>query len=336
MLFLLNPGGKKKRKYRKATKAARRARSYRRGARTRRRRKTASFLKTMIQRFTCGKGAVKRWKSMRRRCPVKARRTGAPAHGGIAGMIAAGHGPGVVVHNPRRRRRHKFSYRPKSRNYSSWIPDFIAPNPYWIPQYAYNPGASITSKLTEGYKPKTLINALPFAGGFIGNIALSKIVSRWLPGMLQSGLPRVAVNVATAGLLGAGVGMVSPKYSGGVFWGGVTQALVDGLSSVLGGRLFGLGDYATVADAASARSLGGLGQMYDLGSNIISSELTESDPLEDLRGASGVTPEDYNARRIGYNLDAIRGSYPSTPERLQAANNAAVEGTAMDELMVEV
>lgn len=334
MLFLLNPGGKKRRKYRKSTKAARRARSYRKGARTRRRRKTAGFLKTMIQRFTCGKGAVKRWKSMRRRCPVKARSTGAPAHGGIAGMIAAGHGPAVFARNGRRRR-HKFSYRPKSRNYSSWIPDFIAPNPYWIPQYAYNPGGTLTSKLTEGYKPKTLINALPFAGGYIGNIALSRFVSGWLPGMFQSGLPKVAVNVATAGLLGAGVRTIAPQYAGAVFWGGVTQALV-GVLSGLSGRLFGLGDFATVADAANARSLGGLGQMYDLGSNIISSELTESDPLEDLRGASGVTPEDYNSRRVGYSVNELSTSYPSTPERLQAANNAAVEGTAMEELMVEV
>jgi hypothetical protein len=129
--------------------------------------------------------------------------------------------------------------------------------------------------------------------------------------------------------------MISPRFSSGVFWGGVTQALVGGLTG-LGGRLFGLGDFATVADAANARSLGGLGQLYDLGADVISSELTQVDPLEDLRGATGVTPEDYGARRIGYNVNDLSTSWPSTPERLQAANNAAVEGTATEELMVEM
>jgi hypothetical protein len=122
-----------------------------------------------------------------------------------------------------------------------------------------------------GYNVKTLGEAGVVVGGALGNAWLSGMVGSFLPGMLQSGIGNYAVGLGTAGVLGAGVGMVAPKQAGKVFFGGVLEVvtravkeyvvpMIPGMSGCSGyGCMNGMGDYLTRSNAAEARNLHGLG-----------------------------------------------------------------------------
>lgn len=138
--------------------------------------------------------------------------------------------------------------------------------------------------LTAGLRPATWMKAVPLVGGALGNAWLSGIVSGmpFVPGMLRSGIGGYALSLGTAGLLGAGVGMLNRGWAAPVFFGGVLETLIRatrqyimpllplrGLGSFFGDYLTPMdaamarplgefGDYLTRADAASARPLYGL------------------------------------------------------------------------------
>jgi hypothetical protein len=174
------------------------------------------------------------------------------------------------------------SYTRRNDGGSTWLPAFR--NPYWVPRYATNPG--FVGALTKPFQPKLLLGMTPYVGGALGNAILSTWLRNlgFMPQMLKSGIGGSVVNLASAGLLGAGVGMISPRLAGPVFMGGVVDAVISvvneylkpmlGLKGCAGcgdyltpGNAAGalpLGDYLTTADAANAQALGGLEDTYSL------------------------------------------------------------------------
>lgn len=113
--------------------------------------------------------------------------------------------------------------------------------------------------ITAGFNVNALSRAAVITAGVLGNAALSGAVSNLLPvDFLKRGPGSYATGLATAGLLGAGVGMIAPKYAGDVFFGGVlsevTRAIKEYILPMLPMR--GLDDYLTPQNAASATPLG--------------------------------------------------------------------------------
>jgi hypothetical protein len=217
-------------------------------------------------------------------------------------------------------------------------------NPYWVPQYAMNPGATITGKVTAGFKPSVLLSVAPYAGGAIGNAVLSRWISGFMPSQLQAGAPNLLVGLASAGLLGAGVGMVAPRMAAPVFFGGVIEIVTRVARQYVlpaAGKISGLFDYLTVADAASARPLGDLGccaaPMGQLDMSVwgVGRSLNIGD-----RDMAAIAPDNSeNPENLG---PQIGFSDYLTPGDAAAArplgylgytmNDAAIEGTATNEL----
>jgi len=117
-----------------------------------------------------------------------------------------------------------------------------------------NPGRLLGS-VTKGFQPRVVMGTLPVVGGALGNAMLSGVVSGYLPDMLSSGPGNLVVGLGTAGVLGAGVGMLAPKMAAPVFLGGVIEVVTRGvkqylmpavgMSGCMGGccGLAGCGDY---------------------------------------------------------------------------------------------
>lgn len=321
MIALLNP----RRRRRKASKSSRRRRGVFKARRTRARRKCAGIVRRAVEALTCGKGAAKRWRSLRRRCRLPARVTsgGAPSHGGIAGIIAAGRAPGAIIHNRRRRRR--------SRNYSTWLPAYSS-NPYWVPSYAMNPNGR--PAVLSGFKPSVLMGALPYAAGAIGNPILSGFISGFMPDMLRRGWLNSLVQLASAGLLGAGAGMVRPAWASPVFMGGVFQVVYGAFTQLLGG-MRGFSDYLSVGDAAGARPLFGMATP-DFGMYAADVDLSVGDrPVEDISSNNDLSPEGMmpqNGFSDYLTVGDAAAARPLFGLGQQTMNDHVVEGTATDEL----
>jgi hypothetical protein len=118
-----------------------------------------------------------------------------------------------------------------------------------------------------GYRVPVLMNAAVASLGYLGNAALRGFVAGIVPiGALRSGIGEKLLGIGTAGLLGAGVGMLNKRWAGPVFVGAMTQAAVDILRPILPRMVGGTGsllDYLTVGDAAGARPLGYMGNAGD-------------------------------------------------------------------------
>lgn len=339
--FLLNPRHKRKRKYGKRKYGKRKAYRRRRWYGRRRRPLTGkSAIRTRLYRMGRRAGLIEGGQKCAR--AVSAIRSGtkrrskkelAAIHGPYASTI-----PVRLLATNRRGRRARFNYRHRRRrrNYSTYMPAYShGSNPYWTPQYAMNQ-ANLVGQVTAGFRPRVLMQVLPYAGGAIGNAFVSAWLSRFMPAMLQSGAPNLLVGLASAGLLGAGVGMVSPRFGRPVFFGGLIEVATRGLrtyalpavqrakAGLMG--MLGLDDYLTVGDAAAARPLYGLdaccpslGQ-YDLQAWGIGQELdVGAQSLDDMLQTNAMNPESMmpqlTFRGIGYTM-----------------NDAAIEGTATDEL----
>lgn len=130
-----------------------------------------------------------------------------------------------------------------------------------------NPGTALSLRrpvraLTAGFNVKTLSRAAVITGGALGNAWLTGAVGSFLPDMLTAGPGSYVTGLASAGVLGAGAGMISPKMAGDVFFGGVievmTRAVREYIVPMLPG-LSGMGDYLTVANAREAQPLGYMG-----------------------------------------------------------------------------
>jgi hypothetical protein len=246
-----------------------------------------------------------------------------------------------VAKNPRGHGRFRFKYRPRRRNYSSWIPAYkteLASNPYWIPRYAMNPGADgILRAPLAGYRVPALTQAAFAAVGFMGNIALRGTVRNLVPiNALKSGIGEKLLGIGTAGLLAAGAGMVNKRWAGPIFAGAMLQAIVDVVRPLIPRRFGGTGsllDYLSVGDAAGARPLGFIGAeglgAEGLGARTIADEIQTGDyALEDIGGGDWITPNSIAARG-GDNL-TLATAYPTVP--LMGFGNDAIEDTAEVEL----
>jgi len=189
------------------------------------------------------RAALKGWRRKRRRRKVKGKRR----------RRRRKNNPGFS-YNPRRRRRRRRRARNRGRRRRSRRGR----------HRAYNRGAltsvrGIQRSVTAGFKPQVLKKALVITGGALGNAWFSGVVSGFLPGMLQTGPGSYVTGLASAGVLGAGVGMVSPRMAGDVFFGGVLEVVTRGVKEyvlpILPG-MSGLGDYLTRTNAMEARPLG--------------------------------------------------------------------------------
>jgi hypothetical protein len=204
-----------------------------------------------------------------------------------------------------------------------------------------NPG--IAGKITAGYKPSVLLGALPYAGGALGNALLSRWISGFMPGMLQSGAPNLLVGLASAGLLGAGVGMVAPRYAAPVFFGGVIEIVTRAARAYVMpaiGQVSGLFDYLTVGDAANARPLGDFGACCNVGQLDMTTWGIGHELSMNQQDMAAIAPDNDESPesltpQIGFS------DYLSVADAARARplgylgytmNDAAIEGTATTEL----
>jgi len=218
--------GRKRKKLTKKQRAARRRASSRRGARTRSRRQCAAITKSSLHRVVCG--PQKRYRSLRKRMCVKAApkkaRAAAPSYASRSATSADPMGalPSSLRPKAANSRKRGRRGRRRGRNYTPWIPAFQNPA-YWTPRYA-NPGG-VVGTITAGMRPRTLTSVMPMVGGVVGNAMLANFAAGLLPGMLQTGIGNLAVSLASAGLLGAGVGMINSRWATPVFLGGVVETV---------------------------------------------------------------------------------------------------------------
>lgn len=264
--FLLNPGGRKHKRRSKRRSAKRRSRRSVSARRSYLRRRVGavksrykSLARRLMDRYICAPGATRRWLSARKRCPAKLKAAipGGPSWEGVHATVGYNRKRRrrrnstwvpAFASNPRRRRRARFHYR--SRNTS------------WVPAFAMN-GLGVKS-LTTGYQPDMLMKGAVTLLGFAGNALVTKQISGlgFMPGFVKSGPGSYALGLASAGLTGALVGLVAPKYAVPVVFGGVMQQIVKAYNEYLAPKasflpkLGSMDDYATVADVQNARPLG--------------------------------------------------------------------------------
>jgi hypothetical protein len=113
--------------------------------------------------------------------------------------------------------------------------------------------------ITRGFSLETLSKAAVVTSGALGNAWLSGMIGGFMPGFLATGIGSYATGLASAGLLGAGVGMVAPRFAAPIFFGGVLEVMMRAFKQYvtpLIPGMSGLGDYLTREDAATARPLG--------------------------------------------------------------------------------
>jgi hypothetical protein len=113
-----------------------------------------------------------------------------------------------VEMNPRRRSRKSRSRRRRSKN-----PSMSLRRPL---------GA-----LTSGFKPKSMGEAVPLAGGVLLNFLASSFVSSKFS-MVSKGIPSYIAGIGLAGLSG-----LVPKYGPKLFAGGLTFQILRAINSVL-------------------------------------------------------------------------------------------------------
>lgn len=161
---------------------------------------------------------------------------------------------------------------------------------------------------------RTLTPALVIATGAIGNSWVSNQVSAFLPGMFQTRPLNYVVGLGTAGVLGAGVGMVNKKWAGPVFFGGVLEVVMRGVKDyVLPMLPFGMaglgrfGDYLTRADAADSRALGDyLTRANAAESRALGDYLTRANAAESRAlGGLGATYDYYGESSIADELSGV-------------------------------
>ena len=167
-------------------------------------------------------------------------------------------------YNPRRRRRRRTSTRRRRRN----------------------PARALSLRtVTRGFRLPTLATASWMVGGALGNAWLSGAVSRFLPGVLQTGPGSHITGLATAGLLGAGAGMVIPRRSSEVFLGGVLEVVTRAAKEYIIPLIPGMGSMGDYFTRANGMELQPLGDYFNR------TNLQEAQPLGDYYGDSWVGEE---------------------------------------------
>lgn len=219
--FLLNPGGKRRKRKsrschyvkRKGARRYKRCFGRRKGRRSGRRahRRARRGYRTLSYRKKHGLGEFAKggfWHS----ASVSARDNDKLP-------TAAERGYRSVANNGRRRRR-KNGRRARARN------------SYWVPEFAMNPGGSSYSmnplkSVFKGFNTRTLLQTIPLTAGLLGNMTVAALVSPYLPSMLASGIGSYALQLGTAGITGALLGMVAPQYAFPVMLGGVVGVMIN-------------------------------------------------------------------------------------------------------------
>lgn len=251
--------------------------------------------------------------------------------------------PAAYAANPRRRRRRRARnssrrlLRRRRRNYSHWIPAYgesnggMSANPaYFTPRYTMNNPATAISSVTAGFKPKVLMSTLPVVGGVVGNAVLSKFIGQYMPAVMRGGLGKIAVGLGSAGLLGAGAGLIKPKMAAPVFIGGVVETVTKAFRQYLlpMAGLSGLGMCCSMNGCGNC----GLG---DWGESMVGGSFYPS-----YQAATGLNYE-IPGPGVGPDAPGPMGDF-LTPQNAQSAqalgywnnfHNDPIEATAGDELV---
>jgi len=130
-----------------------------------------------------------------------------------------------------------------------------------------NPSFSLRgglSNITSGFKPSSLMNALPIAGGVVVGQLVRRQIGSFLPAV-SSGLPSYA-----AGLAGAGLMLIIPKYGRQLFAGAVLGEVLRFGNSMLPASmqipgLSGAGDFLQDFLQGSDEDYTGLSDWYGEG-----------------------------------------------------------------------
>ncbi len=152
---------------------------------------------------------------------------------------------GITAAKEREAGRKQFVYatpkaKPKPKA-SRWPKGDIAANPrkhrfnYVVPTYAFNDAATLDGfrdSLTAGFRPGILAQAVPVAGGLLGNsiiagMATKAISKRWAIDPKWKGPMGLAIGLGSAGVLALGTNMLKPRYAKHVLLGGVAQVVMD-------------------------------------------------------------------------------------------------------------
>ena len=346
--FLLNPGGRRGRRHKVKHRGRRSSVSIRRSRRARRsyvrhyksatRGRYKALTRRLLDRMICAPGAARRWHAARQRCPsrVKLSPSSFSASSGMAPAWSYGVERSVAANRKRRRngRRARFHYRRR--------------NASWLPSFSMN-GIGVKS-LATGFQPDMLTKGAVTLAGFIGNALVTKHVSGlgFMPGFLKAGPGSYVLGLGTAGLTGAAVGMLSPKYGVPVLFGAVLQQIVKAYNEYLAPKasflptLGSFDDYATVEQIRNARPLGclfggcgggALGQYnaapgYNPVTQFFNNDVMPFDGGTGLLGMgcmNGNCMGDYLTRENAANAKPL-GAFGYT------LNDAAIDGTATTEL----
>lgn len=152
----------------------------------------------------------------------------------------------------------RFRYRPRRRNYSHWIPAYK--NPYWVPSYASNPGGMLGALKTPFTLGAWKQAAMPIAGG-AGAFILADMFGDKIPMIGEKWGKVVASGLSTVAMgFGSSMTLRRTGVTNGLITGGVISTGVLGVTALLDTvGLTGMGDFATVVGAKTARALQGLG-----------------------------------------------------------------------------
>jgi hypothetical protein len=201
---------------------------------------------------------------------------------------------------------------------------------YFTPRYTMNNPATAIGSVTAGFKPKVLMSTLPVVSGVVGNAVLSKFIGQYMPAVMQGGLGKIAVGLGSAGLLGAGAGLIKPKMAAPVFIGGVVETVTKAFRQYLlpMAGLSGLGMCCSMNGCGNC----GLG---DWGESMVGGSFYPS-----YQATTGLNYE-IPGPGVGPDAPGPMGDF-LTPQNVQSAqalgywnnfHNDPIEATAGDELV---
>ncbi len=176
-----------------------------------------------------------------------------------------------LARRSRRRRNHSYSYNRRRSRYSR-----RRRNPFnrhrrrrRNPSRSGGGTASLrhpVSALTAGFKPSTLMNILPVAGGAFAN--------HWVRGQIASRVPQVATGIASygVGIATAGAMLFVPKYGRQLFTGALLEEVMRATSEYfpsLRSHLMGLLGMNDYFDTNTPIGMGRTGDYFDTNTPII-------------------------------------------------------------------
>lgn len=157
-----------------------------------------------------------------------------------------------IIFNPGKLRKHKHSRRSNPRRRKGVIPPQFAAHVFKkghnkhrrrkaknAKSYSFGYNAASAAAvapisgvqgLLAGYKPGTMIAALPYVAGAFGSAFINRAVAPMLPAVLRSGAGNLALGLGTAGSMAVATNFVSKSWAKGVLLGGVAAVIAQAVS----------------------------------------------------------------------------------------------------------